>query len=53
MKRKEMKVTASLEREKADLQRLAEGLLEEAMRFYEDPENEKAFQEWMAKREGA
>ena len=32
---------------------LARGLLEAALRFYQDPENVRKFQEWKAKRDAA
>ena len=32
---------------KPNYQTLGEGLLEMCERFYQDPENEKAFQEWL------
>jgi hypothetical protein len=37
--------------EKADLHCLAIDILDAARRFYQDPENERAFQKWKAERE--
>ena len=36
-----------------DYKLLARYLLDEAIAFYQDPENERKFQEWMKERKGA
>lgn len=46
----ELRVDGSMSREKPDLRPLAQGLMEQIIRFYEDPEAEAAFREWKEKR---
>ena len=49
----EIKIVVAMSKTKPDYRPLAIELLDEIRRFYKDPEHEKAFQEWKAKRKGA
>jgi hypothetical protein len=44
----EIRITVSQAEEKPNYQKTAAALLERCQEFYQDPENEKAFQEWKA-----
>ena len=44
-------MVVSMCRTKPDYRVLAEVLLPEVLAFYDDPENERAFQEWKQERE--
>ena len=46
-----MEVTGAMIRRKPEYRTGAGNLLEAVERFFEDPENEKAFQEWLKERE--
>lgn len=46
----EMRITARTSGKKPDYQKTAAALLERCREFYQDPENEKAYQEWKAGR---
>lgn len=48
----EMVITASQGTTAPKYGKTADGLLEAARMFYQDPENEKAFQEWKKTRKG-
>ena len=48
----EMKVTATRTRTKPKYDALAAELLARCRAFYEDPENERAYQEWKAGKDG-
>ena len=48
----EIKISARTAAEKPNYRRTAAALLERCREFYQDPENEKAFQEWKAQRSG-
>lgn len=43
----ELQVNMRTSRQKPDYKKTAAELLQRAREFYQDPENEKAFQEWM------
>ena len=45
----EMTITARASGKKPDYRKTAAALLERCRAFYQDPENEKAFQEWKTK----
>ena len=45
-------ITAERVKEKPKYSRTAAALLERCREFYQDPENEKAFQEWKEQRSG-
>ena len=45
-------ITASKAMQAPQYGKTAAGLLDAARRFYQDPENEKAFMEWKARKEG-
>ena len=47
----DMRIEVEIGRERGDIEPLAMQLMDSAFKFYEDPENEKAFQEWKAARE--
>lgn len=47
----DMKIEAVYTGQKPDYMPLARHLLDRIIAFYKDPENERAFQEWKAKRE--
>ena len=44
----EMRITVSQAKDKPNYQKTAAELLKRCREFYQDPENEKAFQEWKA-----
>ena len=44
----EMRITVRQAEEKPNYQKTAAELLKRCREFYQDPENEKAFQEWKA-----
>ena len=44
----ETRITVSQAKDKPNYQKTAAALLERCREFYQDPENEKAFQEWKA-----
>lgn len=48
----EIKIIAVRCRERPKYESHAIELLAEARKFYQDPENEKAFREWLAERKG-
>lgn len=48
----ELAITARTAKTKPNYQKTAAALLERCRAFYQDPENEKAFQEWKAERSG-
>ncbi len=45
-------ITASKAMQAPQYGKTAAGLLDAARNFYQDPENEKAFMEWKARKEG-
>ena len=47
----EMRITVSQAEEKPNYQKTAAELLKRCREFYQDPENERAFQEWKAGKE--
>lgn len=50
----ELRITeVTMAREKPNYSNYAPALLESCRKFYEDPENERAFQEWRKEREEA
>ena len=48
----ELLITARASEQKPNYKKTAPALLERCRKFYQDPENEKAFQEWKAGKEG-
>ena len=46
------RITVSRAKEKPNYQKMAAALLERCREFYQDPENEKAFLEWKAGKDG-
>lgn len=46
----ELRIYAAEAKTKPDYSRTAPALLDRCRKFYQDPENEKAFQEWKAER---
>ena len=48
----EMRITARASGRKPDYKKTAAALLERCRAFYQDPENEREYQEWKAKRSG-
>lgn len=46
----EMRVTVRTSAEKPNYRKTAAELLKRCREFYQDPENERAFQEWMAQK---
>ena len=48
----DMRITARTAREQPKYQKTAAALLEACRLFYQDPENERAYQEWKAGKEG-
>ena len=48
----EMTITARSSGKKPDCRKTAAALLERCRAFYQDPENEKEYQEWKEKRSG-
>ena len=49
--KQELKIVARSAKEAPKYGAMAAALLEECRRFYQDPENERAFQEWKARKE--
>ena len=47
----EMRITARASGRKPEYKKTAAALLERCRAFYQDPENEKEYQEWKAKRD--
>ena len=48
----DFQINLMVSKEKPKYGKTAAELLKKAREFYQDPENEKAFQEWMAERKG-
>lgn len=48
----EMAITARTAKEKPNYRKTAAALLEACRLFYQDPENERAYQEWKKQRSG-
>ena len=48
----EMRITARSSGRKPDYKKTAAALLERCRAFYQDPENERAYQEWKARKDG-
>ena len=48
----QMAITARTAKEKPNYRKTAAALMEACRLFYQDPENEKAYQEWKAERSG-
>ena len=48
----EIRITARASGKKPDYRKTAAALLERCRAFYQDPENERAYQEWKEKRSG-
>ena len=48
----QMAITAETAKTKPNYRKTAAALLERCRLFYEDPENERAYQEWKEKRSG-
>ena len=48
----EMAITARTAKEKPNYRKTAAALLEACRLFYQNPENERAYQEWKQKRSG-
>ena len=48
----EMRITARASGKKPEYRKMAAALLERCRAFYQDPENERAYQEWKEKRSG-
>ena len=46
----ELTITAKAAKKKPNYERTAAELLDRCRAFYQDPENEKAFQEWKARK---
>ena len=46
----ELRITATTAKDKPKYKKTAAALLERCREFYQDPENEKAFQEWRTMR---
>ena len=49
---KEMTITVQAGKDRPKYNRTAAELLKRCREFYQDPENERAFQEWMARKDG-
>ena len=47
----EMAIVVKMAKTKPNYQKTAAALLERCREFYQNPENERAFQEWMAGKE--
>ena len=47
----ELRITARTSGKKPDYRKTAAALLERCREFYQDPENERAYQEWKAGKE--
>ena len=48
----ELKITARTAKDKPKYKKTAAALLARCREFYQDPENERAYQEWKARKEG-
>ena len=48
----ELRITARYSGKKPNYKKTAAALLERCRAFYQDPENEREYQEWKAKRSG-
>ena len=48
----EIRITARTSGKKPDYRKTAAALLERCRAFYQDPENERAYQEWKEQRSG-
>ena len=48
----DMRITARTANEQPKYRKTAAALLEACRLFYQDPENERAYQEWKARKEG-
>ena len=48
----DLKITARTAKDKPNYKKTAADMLERCREFYQDPENERAFQEWKARKEG-
>jgi len=48
-----LRTEAYMLQKRGDVRPLAEHLLQRALQFFEDPENEKEFQEWKKQREAS
>ena len=48
----EMAITARMGKEKPKYNKTAAALLQRCREFYQDPENERAYQEWKKQRSG-
>ena len=48
----DLRITARASGKKPDYKKTAAGLLERCRAFYQDPDNERAYQEWKKQRSG-
>ena len=48
----ELQITARAVKDKPNYKKTAAALLARCREFYQDPENERAYQEWKARKEG-
>ena len=48
----ELQITARAVKDKPKYKKTAAALLARCREFYQDPENERAYQEWKARKEG-
>jgi hypothetical protein len=48
----ELAITGRMAKTRPNYQKTAAALLERCRAFYQDPKNEKAFQEWKARKDG-
>ena len=48
----ELRITVTAVKDKPKYKKTAAALLERCREFYQDPENERAYQEWKARKEG-
>ena len=48
----ELRITARTVKDKPKYKKTAAALLARCREFYQDPENERAYQEWKARKEG-
>lgn len=48
----ELQITTRAVKEKPNYRKTAAALLARCREFYQDPENERAYQEWKARKEG-
>lgn len=51
MAKEELRIVATMCRKKPDYQPLAQSLLPVIRAYFQDPENEKKFQEWLKEKE--